>query len=209
VAGISGRYCLARGKKWVHSLRLFKSTFRFRDSEPRKEAREWSARMMHDGRRDVFQLGTSHHDNAAAKAVEIFRYLKANGWQAVLTKYKPESTAKLPKSEIETVGDFLQELGGKADIKPKTLEGYAIAFRSIVASISGIAGGGPEGEASQPARNGGKRFTRSSCRRSLLHELPNGRKASWPDILLILFRNEKREFRSTPCFEGQSLSMLR
>ena len=40
-----------------------------------------------------------------------------------------------------TVGQFLDELKAKADLKPKTLEGYAVAFRGIVADIFGIEGG--------------------------------------------------------------------
>ena len=45
------------------------------------------------------------------------------------------------KQEREWVGQFLAELSAKADLKPKTLEGYAIAFRGIVADIFEIDGG--------------------------------------------------------------------
>lgn len=40
-----------------------------------------------------------------------------------------------------TVGDFLDELKAKADLKPKTLEGYAVALRKIVADAFDIDGG--------------------------------------------------------------------
>ena len=40
-----------------------------------------------------------------------------------------------------TVAHFLSELRQKSDLKAKTLEGYAIAFRGIVAGIFGIDGG--------------------------------------------------------------------
>ena len=39
-----------------------------------------------------------------------------------------------------TVGQFLEELKAKADLNPGTLEGYAIAFRSIVADIFQVDG---------------------------------------------------------------------
>jgi integrase len=108
------------------------------------EAKDWSARIMHNGRREAFTLDTPSRENAASKAREIYRYLVANGWGSTIDKYKP---GKVPASEqsIKTVGDFLDALQRQADIKPKTLEGYAIAFRTIVASIEGIAGGGRGG----------------------------------------------------------------
>ena len=40
-------------------------------------------------------------------------------------------------SEGGTLGDFLKELREKSDLKPKTLEGYAVALRKIVADITG------------------------------------------------------------------------
>jgi integrase len=42
---------------------------------------------------------------------------------------------------LVTIGHFLSELRQKSDLKAKTLEGYAIAFRGIVAGIFGIDGG--------------------------------------------------------------------
>jgi hypothetical protein len=40
-----------------------------------------------------------------------------------------------------TVGQFLEELTAKADLKAKTLAGYVVVFRGIVAEIFGIEGG--------------------------------------------------------------------
>jgi integrase len=108
------------------------------------EAKDWSARIMHNGRREAFTLDTPSRENAASKAREIYRYLVANGWEQAIAKYKPEATST-SQTDIKTVGDFLDALGRQADIKPKTLEGYAIAFRTIVARIEDIAGGGRGG----------------------------------------------------------------
>jgi hypothetical protein len=50
-----------------------------------------------------------------------------------------------PKKEASkegTFGDFLAELKEKSDLKPKTLEGYAAAFRKIVADNIGRHGRG-------------------------------------------------------------------
>jgi integrase len=100
--------------------------------------------VTHKGKRGVFPLGTPNRANAAGLAREIYLNLITNGWEDALAKYKPEKVP-IVQSGIRTVGDFIEELRLKADIKPKTLEGYAIAFRSIVASIAGISGGGRGG----------------------------------------------------------------
>ena len=61
------------------------------------------------------------------------------GWDEALRELKPES---VPISrDASTVGDFLDELKAKADLQPKTLEGYAVALRKIVADAFKIDGG--------------------------------------------------------------------
>ncbi|MBV9877346.1 MAG: hypothetical protein JO025_21635 [Verrucomicrobia bacterium] len=55
-----------------------------------------------------------------------------------MRRYKAASA--IPKkvaSNGGTVGDFLAELKEKSDAKPKTLEGYAVALRKIVANLIG------------------------------------------------------------------------
>jgi integrase len=75
----------------------------------------------------------------------------ASGWEITLRRFKPSSAAtEKAMSEGGTVSDFLKELKEKSDLKPKTLEGYAVALRKIVADITGR--GPPQGgEASRHA----------------------------------------------------------
>jgi integrase len=134
------RYSKDDIRYWQQSPAVFK-----RITGTRELAKDWSVRIMHDGRREAFTLDTPNRENAAAKAREIYRYLVATGWESTLGKYKPANATATKHSGIRTVGDFLKTLELTADIKPKTLEGYAIAFRSIVASIEGISGGGRGG----------------------------------------------------------------
>jgi integrase len=96
------------------------------------EVGAWSARMQHKGRREWFNLGTPNKAAAAVKAKDIYTSLQANDWETTLGKYK---ASPLEKKTAATVGEFLEELKVRADSKPKTLEGYAIAFRKIVADI--------------------------------------------------------------------------
>jgi len=71
------------------------------------------------------------------------RSLVASGWEITLRRYKPSAVIALSsRFRGSTVGDFLEELKGKSDLKPKTLEGYAAALRKIVADIIGQGRGG-------------------------------------------------------------------
>jgi hypothetical protein len=102
------------------------------------EASEYSARIQHGGRRQFFNLGTANKAAAAAQARDIYVHLQANGWESTLATYK--KPAAPPKADA-TLGDFLAEVKARADLKPKTFEGYAIALRKIVADAFHIDGG--------------------------------------------------------------------
>jgi integrase len=65
--------------------------------------------------------------------------LVVKGWDKALREFRPQSVA-LPR-DGSTVGEFLDELKVKADLKPRTLKGYAGAFRKIVADAFNIDGG--------------------------------------------------------------------
>jgi integrase len=104
----------------------------------RRLTKEWYARIQFQGRRHFFPLGTSNKAAAAAKARDIYLSLMVSGWEITLRRLKASSTsAKKLSLEGGTVGDFLAELKEKCDLKPKTLEGYAVALRKIVADIFG------------------------------------------------------------------------
>jgi hypothetical protein len=105
----------------------------------RVELDQYAVKSQHKGWRENFILGTPNRATAAAKAREVYVYLTANGWEAALARFKPKS-----KPDMKThasVGDFLEEVKAKADLKPKTFEGYAIAFRKILTDAFNIDGG--------------------------------------------------------------------
>jgi integrase len=116
--------------------KLFKPWYT-RDGEKR-ELDQYAVKIQHKGLRDTFSLGTPNRAAAAAKAREIYVHLVANGWDAALEKFKPKSQVVLKTHA--TVGDFLDELRLKADLKPKTLEDYSVSFRKIVADTFKING---------------------------------------------------------------------
>jgi hypothetical protein len=117
--------------------KLFKPWYT-RDGRKR-ELDQYAVKIQHKGSRDTFNLGTPNRAAAAAKAREIYVYLVANGWDAALAQFKPKSQVVLKTHA--TIGDLLEELKAKADLKEKTLEGYARAFRKILADAFAIEGG--------------------------------------------------------------------
>jgi hypothetical protein len=108
----------------------------------RRAGGNWWAQLQHGGgQQRKFSLGTPIKSAAAARAREFYLTLVHEGWDAALAELKPESVQA--SSDASTVGDFLEELKAKADLKPKTLEGYAVALRKIVADAFDIKGDKP------------------------------------------------------------------
>jgi hypothetical protein len=103
----------------------------------RRETKEFYARVRHSGERDFFPLATPNRAAAAAKARNIYLFLLANGWEQTLIKYKPQSQLPPSADTTTSVGTFLDAvISVKTD--RSTIEGYATAFRKIVADIFGL-----------------------------------------------------------------------
>jgi hypothetical protein len=104
----------------------------------RRPGGNWWAQIQYGGRREKFSLRTPVKSAAAARARDAYHTLLVKGWDEVLAQWKPQSA---PSGDGSTIGDFLDELKATADLKPKTLEGYAVALRKIVADAFEIDGG--------------------------------------------------------------------
>jgi len=100
---------------------------------------EWAAKIQHLGRRETFSLGSANKTNAASRAKEIYLSLQANGWDATLAKFKPKAGSA--GKTAATIGEFVEEVKEAASARPKTIESYFQALRTIVADICGIDGG--------------------------------------------------------------------
>jgi integrase len=100
--------------------------------------KEWYARVQFQGKRTFFPLGTPNRAAAAAKARDIFLFLTVNGWPLTLARYKgrSQSASAADTSEI-TVGSFLDAVFSVCTNR-STIEGYATAFRKIVADLFGL-----------------------------------------------------------------------
>ena len=107
----------------------------------KREVPEWMVKIQHRGRRESFALDTANRAAAAAKAREIYQQIVGAGWEAALLKWKPAMHQRVAPMRTATVGEFLEAVKRSSTVKPKTLEGYAKAFRMIVAQTTEIPSG--------------------------------------------------------------------
>jgi integrase len=139
------RFSKTDHRYWIP--KLFKAAG-IRDGK-RLESSIWSVRLQYDNGRTTFPLETSNKEAAAARARDIYLFLRTNGWKATLREFKGDISSTAPTPDAvsakansdATLGEFLAELKTVADLKPKTLQSYVIAFRTIVSQIFGIDGG--------------------------------------------------------------------
>jgi integrase len=158
------------------SQRLFRPWYT-RDGE-RFELDTYAIKIQIRGRRESFNLGTPNKAAAAARAREIYCYLSANGWEATAAKFKPKSPVVLKTGA--TVGQFLEELGRKADLKPKTFESYCVAFRRIISDAFKVEGGTERFD----YRTGGRDRWIEKVHAIPLAEVTPGRIAEWKRAFL-------------------------
>jgi integrase-like protein len=131
----NGRHPKTDLRYWEKSI--FQPTYT-RDGELRKVG-EWAVKLQHLGRRESFSLGSANKASAASRAKEIYLSLQGSGWDTTLAKFKPKTG--ITARTVATMGEFVQEVKAKASGRPKTIESYCQALRTIVADICGIEGG--------------------------------------------------------------------
>lgn len=111
--------------------RLQRRKFTRKDGDAYESA-DYFVAISIDGKQVRFSLDSGNKEVAADKALEIWHYLKANGAQATLEKYKP---SKAPKKSNPTVGEFLQELQELRLHHPRTFANYSTKLRTLVVGI--------------------------------------------------------------------------
>lgn len=99
----------------------------------------WQVRLFQAGHEAWFNLGTANQAAAAAKARDIYVCLKANGWDATLAKFKPESDAA-PRLNL-TVGEYLNAVKDANHLRLRTFLNYQNCLRTIVSEVFGVKGG--------------------------------------------------------------------
>jgi integrase len=155
----------------------------------RRTVGEWAAKIQHGGRRETFGLGTSNKAAAADKAKRIYLSLHAAGWEATLADYKPKAAKKQP---VSTIGEFIEDVKVKVNRRPKTLEGYARALRTIAADIGKLDGG----KSKYDAHNGGRAKWLAQVNAIKLDQLTPEAIQKWKVKFLRRAGNDPRKQRS-------------
>jgi integrase len=134
LGGVEERFPKSDIRHW------YKSVFRrrYRHNEGPRYVGHYSVQLSFRHRREEFALLTANKSAAAARAKEIFEFLRANGWEATIAKFK--STPKIEDpSAVNTVGDFIEAVQATTtSTRSRTLPEYVRSFRRIVANAFGI-----------------------------------------------------------------------
>ena len=83
------------------------------------EVGKLAVRLQHLGERDEFRFNTTNRQAAATQALDVFRFLKANGWKATRAKFKPDP--EQIKLDL-TVGDYLSAVEVTRKIRARTFD---------------------------------------------------------------------------------------
>jgi integrase len=118
--------------------RLRKRSYLGPDGKTEIEIPLWQVRLFYGGKEGWFNLGTANQAAAAVKARDIYVYLKANGWDAALARFKPESNVA-PRLNL-TVGEFLNAANGIGYLRARTFLNYQNCLRTIISEAFGIRG---------------------------------------------------------------------
>jgi integrase len=94
-------------------------------------------KLQYQGRRQAFSLHTASSEEAAARAKVMYQDLVSGGWQFVLDKYRPKPP-QAPAAIGLTLGEYVALVRSKNLIPDRTLDGYVMRVRRIVADIKGI-----------------------------------------------------------------------
>ena len=95
-----------------------------------------AVRIQHLSEREEFRFNTTNRQAAAIQALEVFRFLKVNGWKATRAKFKPDVEAQ-PKLNA-TVGDYLTAVELTRRLRARTFDNYRRCLRTIVADSFNI-----------------------------------------------------------------------
>jgi integrase len=117
--------------------RIFKPVYNRPDGS-RVHAANFAVEICFRGRRIKWSLETPNKEAAAARAKELYLYIQANGWEAAMTRYRPQATPQV-KNDL-TVGEFLDAVQATGRLERATFVDYQEAFRRMVSEIAGIPG---------------------------------------------------------------------
>jgi len=99
------------------------------------EAKTFSVQIQYQHRRVRFPLRQSSEHAAASLARDIYLFLLANGWEATLTRFKPDA---VPTKKVPTVGEYLTAARAVSGIRASTFETYCVKLRTVTAGVCNV-----------------------------------------------------------------------
>lgn len=108
--------------------------------ERRSGGRNYSFRLVMNGRRTWFTLHTSAQKEAAARASEIYAFALANGVDSAIQKFGSHRLIHGPQKPADhlTIGELLESAEKVTTAKKRTFDVYRGKLRTIVAGIMGF-----------------------------------------------------------------------
>ena len=102
----------------------------------------WHIKLQQGGVRKTFSTKCTVKSGAAARAREIYIYLRANGLNAAVQKYGSGPASK----PTETVGQLLEKIEQTWLGQPRTIAEYGAGLRHVASDIMGISRAGIGGQ---------------------------------------------------------------
>jgi hypothetical protein len=99
-----------------------------------RASRSYSIQIQHAGERHWLGLRTANKEDAGAAALKLYHDVRANGWDAVMSRRRGDPVEK--KVNV-TIGEYIEAVSAKSLIYPKTVSSYAKALRKIGGDIGG------------------------------------------------------------------------
>jgi hypothetical protein len=98
----------------------------------------FTVKLQSAGKRKALSLHTANREEAAHLARRMYQDLTALGWDKFLAQYRPQPTQEPERKELLTIGRYIALVRTKDLLPPKTIDGYAMRFRGMVAGIAGV-----------------------------------------------------------------------
>jgi integrase len=102
-----------------------------------RRGHDYSVQIQFAGRREKINLRLSNAEQAAIKARDLYKSLLQKGWESTLLEFKAGCAE--PVRVNLTVGEYVEAVKTQTAIRRQTIEGYALALRTIAAGIGGLA----------------------------------------------------------------------
>ena len=100
------------------------------------EAKIYHVKIQHQKQRYEFSTDESSKRIAGKKALEIYTFIRANGWPAAKMRFALGNEHHAV-SDL-TVGDYLRLVEQRSHLSAQTFKKYAVKFRRIVSDIASV-----------------------------------------------------------------------